>query len=356
LKPSRLKKTLITFVKFGLSAALIGYLVIDASRGETFTNLVEQPKHWGLLAAAWALCMAAVLTTIVRWYFLVRALDLPFTMRDALRLGFLGYLFNFVSLGTVGGDLFKAVFLAREHRGQRTAAVATVLADRLVGLYALFLVAAGAILATGQWNAANEVVRDICRTTLAVAAGSTVGFILLLLPGVKSDRLRAKLNQLPRVGALLEKIFTAIDMYRLKPGALIASVAISFVTHGCSGVGFYLIAVGLPGAVPSLAEQFLIVPLAMVTGILPLPLNGLGAVEAALDYLYQAVPVGIKMQQGQGFVIAIVYRLITIGIAMVGAIFYLGHRREVDSVLKTAEAEQDADDDGELQASSAVPA
>ncbi len=59
----------------------------------------------------------AVSLTFVRWYLLVRALGLHFRLLDAFRLGFLGYLFNFVSVGSVGGDLFKAIFIAREQPG-----------------------------------------------------------------------------------------------------------------------------------------------------------------------------------------------------------------------------------------------
>ena len=64
-------------------------------------------------------------------------LHLPFRLRDAFRLGFLAFLLNFVSVGAVGGDLFKAFFIARDQPGRRTEAVATVVVDRLVGFYAL---------------------------------------------------------------------------------------------------------------------------------------------------------------------------------------------------------------------------
>ena len=91
----------------------------------------------------------AVSLTFVRWYLLVRALGLNFRLLDAFRLGFLGYLFNFVSVGSVGGDLFKAIFIAREQPGRRTEAVATVLVDRVVGVYALVLLTSTVICWAG---------------------------------------------------------------------------------------------------------------------------------------------------------------------------------------------------------------
>ena len=63
--------------------------------------------------------LAAVVLTFVRWYLLVTPLGLPFHLRDAIRLGFVGYLFQFASLGAVGGDLFKAAFLAHEQPRRR---------------------------------------------------------------------------------------------------------------------------------------------------------------------------------------------------------------------------------------------
>ena len=117
-----------------------------------FANLVDQPKRWDMLAAAWACCTVAVLLTFVRWWYLVRALDVPCRFRDAIRISFWGYLFNLAPLGIVGGDLVKAVMLDHEHPRHRAKAVASVLVDRVIGLYVLFVVASAAILLTGFWR------------------------------------------------------------------------------------------------------------------------------------------------------------------------------------------------------------
>ncbi len=77
-----------------------------------------------------------MLVTLVRWYFLVRALDLPFTLGGALRVGLLGIFYSTVLPGSVGGDIVKAAVLARG-QSRRTAAVATVLMDRAIALWGL---------------------------------------------------------------------------------------------------------------------------------------------------------------------------------------------------------------------------
>ena len=175
LRSRGLKKLLITLLKFGVSIALLVYLVRGAAQDNAFEKLRDQPKDWNAFVGAFLLCFLAVVLSIVRWYFLVRALELPFRLRDAFRLGFLGYLLNFFSLGNVGGDLFKAVFIAREQHGRRAEAVATVVVDRVIGLYVLFLVATTAIFWTGLWSSSVREIQVVCRATLICTVVGGVG-------------------------------------------------------------------------------------------------------------------------------------------------------------------------------------
>ena len=100
-----MKKLLITLVKIGISVGIIAYLIHDAVGTETaegeniFRQLVEQPKNWGMLAMACLFCGAAVTMTLIRWWYLVRTLGVSLTFRDALRIGYLGYLFNLAPMG-----------------------------------------------------------------------------------------------------------------------------------------------------------------------------------------------------------------------------------------------------------------
>ena len=49
---------------------------------------------WGLLVVGTILAGAGIALTIIRWCYLVRAMGIPLRMRDAMRIGCLGYLFN----------------------------------------------------------------------------------------------------------------------------------------------------------------------------------------------------------------------------------------------------------------------
>lgn len=108
-----MKKLLLILLQWGVPVAIIAWLATDLVRNKSFAQMWSERKQWDLLALATLLCFTATIVTIVRWHFLVRAVDLPLRMRDTLRLGFLGYLYNFVLPGGVGGDFVKGGFLAR---------------------------------------------------------------------------------------------------------------------------------------------------------------------------------------------------------------------------------------------------
>jgi hypothetical protein len=94
----------------------------------------------------------------------------------------------------------------------------------------------------------------------------------------------------------------AIRLYRQNFPALAISLLLSIIVQSLYAVGFYWIAQGLPGNSPSLAAHFFIVPIAMVTAVLPLPMNALGPVEAVVEFLYVNVPNGeraVRIREGR---------------------------------------------------------
>src|SRR5918994_1561218 len=145
-KPSKhpRRALLINVCLIALAFGLLGY-TIWKNREQMREVLGRDLDPW-LFALGFAIYMTAMLLTFFRWFLLVRALDLPFKVRDAIRLGFIGNFFNLVIPGAVGGDLIKAAYLSRE-QAKKTQAIATMIIDRLLGLLGLFLLAgiAGAV-------------------------------------------------------------------------------------------------------------------------------------------------------------------------------------------------------------------
>lgn len=338
-----MKKLLITLLKIGISAAIIGYLVWGATgtkneAGENvFQQLLDRPKQWKLLAAAWLFCASAVMLTLVRWWYLVRALELPLRLTQGLRIGLFAYLVNFFPMGIAGGDLLKAVMLARRQRGHGVQAVASVVIDRLIGLYLLFVVASVAILLTGFWKFEDEegYIPDICAATFALTAVGAVAITVLLIPGVTEGKGAKALARLPRIGPAIESLIESVRMYRRKLHVLGVAAVMSVGVHSLFATGVYLIACGLYEDVPPLHTHFVVTPLSAATGVLPIPV---GPFEAVLELLYR--PVG--MPEYRGFIVALGYRLACILIAGVGICYYLASREETAPLIREGGQEQQA--------------
>lgn len=355
-----MKRILIAIIKIGISCAILGYLFQQAWRDDSFLALYEQPKRWSLLALAWVAAIVSLLLTIVRWRILVQALGIPFALRDALRLGMLGYLFNFFTLGIVGGDVLKAVMIARRQHGQRLEAVSSVLVDRVIGLYALFLVASVAILSL-DWGALQvrdeaqlAAVRRVCSATIGLAAIGGICSALVMTPAVTRLRFVQFFTHLPRIGIWIGRIIDAVQLYQQRKGALTVGMVLSFAVHLLSTASVFLVAQGLPGNAPSFAAHFVIVPIAMVAGAIPLP-GGLGAVEYALDFLYRGIS-SVEIAERQGFIIALAYRVLTMVIASIGLVYYLAGRRELRTVMREVEDESASPDGPDSAAPATAPA
>jgi len=331
-----LKRLILTLLKYSIPLAIIAWLVASVDR-EDWARLRHQEHNWPMLAAGFALTFLAVALTFYRWYLLVRALNLPFRLADAFRLGFLGYLLTFVSAGSVGGDLFKAVFIAHEQPGRRAEAVATVLIDRVAGMFALFVVASAAVLIAGP-HEPSPLVAWICNLTLIATAAGLVGVGFVLVPPHTSELLLAISNRIPKIGVIAARLIVALQIYRSKPLALLHVLLVSLSVHTLLTISLHTVAVALLRDAPSIGEHFIIVPLSMVAAALPITPAGMGPYEWWMDQLYRLLP---SPPCQDGLLVALAYRLITIVIAMIGVVYYWSSRREVRQLLEEAEHEQE---------------
>jgi glycosyltransferase 2 family protein len=341
------KKFIITLLKVSVSLAIIVFMVWKATSGEAnqnaFAKLSSGPIVWPMFAAAVGIYLVAVLLTFVRWWFLVRALDVPLRLGDSIRISFWGYLLNMSPFGIVGGDLGKTLILAHEQPNYRAKALASVMADRVIGLYILFVVVTAAILLTGFANIDNKDIHRICLGTYIITAVSTLGLLAVMGPDISHGKILDAIRRFPKVGHHLANLIEAIRLYNTKPMVMLVSCIMSVGVHCLIALSCYCIACGLPGNRLSLANHFVVIPMSNATGVIPLPF---GPFEAVLDMLYQCVPTanGQPIAAGQGLVVAFAYRLVTAMILLFGLPYYFGgSRREISDVMHEAEATPEPD-------------
>lgn len=348
------KGLLSTVLRVGLAVGLIGILVwinrIELAR------LGERQWNWPILAAALLLTTASIAITFVRWYVLVRAVGLELSLSDAFRLGFLGDFCKYLGPGAVGGDLIKAVWLMRGSESRRLTAVGTVFLDRVLGLVALFIVGA----ATSLLPAGVPATREVRLMTTGLWVGAIAGVVVLgiaMQPALTRLSFIRRLGHLRWIGRPIQELLDSAALYQQQPGQVAIAVALSLVGHFGMLSAFYLCSVGVNGGreIPSYLAHLMFVPAAEVFAVLiPTP-GGTGALEGALQEFYalvagpEASKEALAAARSNGFLMGIMYRAITLIVAMIGLVFYLTTVTRVAPAAATATAARAPD-------KSAVPA
>ena len=322
-------------LKYGIGFGLLGYILWKywepQGNSPGIKGLLEETPDLAAFAGLAALMVVCTSIQYARWYMLVRALDLPFTLGNAFRLGLVGSFYNAFLPGSVGGDLVKAYFIARQSPGRRASAVATVIADRLIGLFGLIWFSAafgGAFwLAGDERVAGNEYLQKIIRTCAGLAAVGVAGWVVLgFLPQRRADRFAGRLGHIPKLGKTLAEVWYAVWTYRQRPKAVYATIAMTAVVHLGFVLMFHLAVRVFPASdVGSLQEHFVIAPIGYIAqALFPAP-GGVGGAEYIFGYLYAQ----IGRAEPTAVVGRLTFRTIEWAVGLVGFVAYLRMRAEL---------------------------
>lgn len=281
-----------------------------------------------LLALAFAIYLAAVSLTFVRWFWLVRVVEPSFRPGAAVLLGFIGNLFNLVIPGAVGGDLIKAAYLVRM-KVNKTQAIASMVIDRIVGLLGLFILAG--IAGAFAWPVAGADVRRLIVVVWVAVALGFLGLTAIFTQGLTRN-FPGLLVGHGKVATILRELNVMSTTYRRRLGVVAGSLVLSSSVHSLFVLAFYLVSRTLfPKYLPTLAQHFLMVPLTLFTTAVPLPFGALGLSEQVSQELFKLVahPGGALAMMG--------FRVLMYGGGVVCAGVYLANLRQVRGLTDAAE-------------------
>ncbi|NNE00629.1 MAG: flippase-like domain-containing protein [Pirellulaceae bacterium] len=330
---------LVTAVKFAIPAAIIGFLLWNIDQHQ-WDALKTHDKNYPLLVSALVVAIGAMALSFARWCILVRCQGIELTMLEAQRLGSICFLLSFVSAGSVGGDLFKAIFLAKRRPGKRIEAVASVLVDRGAGLYGLLLLVAAALVFL-EIPPDAEYMGQVTTGTLFLVGLGTVVLAILVFGGRMVDRMIQWGSTLPLIGGLIHKVGPPLRMFHHHPIAFGMSIVMSLGVQSMLVISMYFVARGLYPDPPTLIEHFVIVPVGMLMSALPLTPAGVGVLEATIDKLYKVVP--MAKTSASGTLVALVFEMVKVVLGIIGTIFYWTANAEVMESLEEAEETLDVE-------------
>ncbi|CAN5488797.1 hypothetical protein BH11PLA2_BH11PLA2_33760 [soil metagenome] len=341
------KRLLIGILKYTLGFGLLAFVIYRSwddkikPDGEPIRGigyLLQQRPDWGYVAAAAVLLSIVVSLQFYRWYLLVNAVDLPFTKRNALRLGLVGYFYNIFLPGAIGGDLVKAIYIAGDNPTRKPVAVATVMIDRLLGLFGLVMLASlvgGYCWASGDARIANNpyLTKIITITSIATAVIITGWLLLGFMSDAGKNHFESKLHKLkPRkLGQTLAELWFAIRTYRERSHVIYWSVLISAGAHICMVLLFHVCVRVFPLDLPAtLEEHAVICPIGYIGQVFfPVP-GGVGGAEFIFGELYAKA---LNRPEQTGVVGRLTLRVFEWAVGLIGYLMFLNMKKE----LKTEE-------------------
>jgi uncharacterized protein (TIRG00374 family) len=330
-------------LKYGIGFGLLAYVINrywddnPETGSPGLKTLLDGPIEFGALAFAALLVATALSLQLFRWYILIRALDLPFSLRNTFRLGMVGVFYNTFLPGSVGGDLLKAYFIAKEHPERKARAIATVIADRALGLFGLILFVAA--LGSLAWSGGDEriiatpALQRLIKLMAGIAVGSILGFLALgYLPERRVERFARRLKWFPKIGKSLAELWFTLVTYRQRMRAVALCVGLSALSHFALVFAFHSASRVFPPANPaeqaSLAEHMVVAPIGFIVQALPVSPGGVGVGEAAFAWLYKIS----GRPQSRGVISRLSLRVVEWIIGLIGYLVYLRMKKELPVV------------------------
>jgi len=290
-------KRIFLILRIAVVAAGILFAVIWFSDETRWNNLKDIFGRMNLFVFACTLAIFIVGQILIglRWWLLLRtqAIFIPFWA--AVRLYFLGWFYNNVMPGSVGGDLIRLWYVTK-HTEKKFDAALSVLVDRVIGLASTLTIAVFFYLvfirAQGQkidFNSDNGFLNSLARhkslLVYLAAAGASLFGGLLLHPKTRASLKRTSSAVCKHAAALISRLTSAAVLYRKKPLAVLAAFALTILLQITTITAFYFLGNSL-GIQAHIKYYYTFFTLVWVLGAVPVSIGGAVVMEVVLAGLF----------------------------------------------------------------------
>lgn len=312
VRPAVSGKSRRRWLKLAVSAAALGLVIsrLDTARLWAELRHVEQ---W-TFAVAFLLYLAGQVITALRWGLIARAAGFGESKAKVCLYYYVGMFFNLFGPSTLGGDLVRSLYLGGA-TNRRTAALHTVVFDRVIGFVMLVVVALGAMLAFGRMG----IPRGLAAITGLAGVAALCGW--LSVPGLARLCLRP--------GHPLREVLEVELASLWEDRRLLLEVALI-------SVGFHMLQIGAVallgrglGLPVDWRYYFLCHPLVTILSAIPVSLAGLGIREMGYVYFLSALQ-GVAREGAVA--LALLWLGVVVGASLVGGAVFLASGAELPPV------------------------
>jgi uncharacterized protein (TIRG00374 family) len=307
--------------KIVVAAVLIGWLL--RSHALDFSKLAVFFERPLLLVLDMGLFAFGIVLAALRYRVLLGLTGTKVALPRLLQLQLTAVFFNVVIPGSVGGDVVKALYVARDAAAEkRTTIVLIAFVERLLGLVGLIAIASLVTVFRGPALFRDPLLRPMALTVLILGAGTFLGGItFLVLIQRAGSKLEAWTSGPSKLAKIINQLTVATRLLTSGPKALVIALGISMAMHAAAMAFFTLLTAIITGQDVPYASVATIFPLGILTMVVPISPAGLGVAHVAFDRLFAAI--GLT----GGATVFNVYLLGSIAPALFGVVPYLALKR-----------------------------
>lgn len=318
-----LKSAGVTILKISVAAGLIYWLVKKGALDLNVFGQLIDPIFVLVGLTTMFVCFAA---NNYRWKLLLKALGYNLSTWLLLKLTLIGLFFNFAFPGGVGGDVVKGYYLvkASEHDHSRTRSFLTILVDRALGMYNLIFMTLliSCFYMDIIWT--SELFKTLYSGLVLVFAVLSFGLALAFFRGKSVARILGRIKS-GRALSKIKEIFEILDEYGHRPLLLFQVVLLSWASQASQILLIMYIGSKLGFSIP-VGIYFFLVPLGIVSTLLPIAPAGVGLAQASLLFLFKSYQPGTE---SVGTIGATSLQVFTFAWGIVGAFFFLRMKSEM---------------------------
>ena len=223
-----------------------------------------------VLVVPFLLLQGQTLLSALKWWMILKKEGESVPYWFLARTYFIGNFFSLFLPSSIGGDVYRTVVLKGRINSLHKSAT-SIFFDRLSGLFALISLALiGAFMAFEG------------RALLIIVGVYLFGLLAYAVMLWLSARLPGRQN---RIMGFIHKVTDSLRAYSTDPAFLLKVLALSFVFQSMIIVINWLYCQALVIKVP-VDELFVIVPLAYITDMIPVSVNGIGVRDSAFAALF----------------------------------------------------------------------
>ncbi len=317
-----MKKSLTFILRLSVAAALLFLLARSIDLGEAVRLTKEMNLYWAGLA--FLLIMGLRVIMAMRWKVILDSQKMAVPMGELIRITYISMSLGQLLPGGVGPDLFRGFALNRKNQGRLLDITATILIDRFMGIFSMFLVAlAGAIVAYFLGLSTDLIFPLLLLNALIVAAWLLSPFLRALTASMSVFQ-KGKLKK-------INHLFQALTDKEMLKKIFVKIFSLSVVVQVCRIGVFYFLYLAYGSAV-DFVYYIVFIPILYVATVIPVSIGGLGVREGTLVYFFSALNVPAEISVSVG----IIYHILHLLGALPGVVLWFFEKHHQTEALRDA--------------------